>query len=306
MLFCIVSACYQGCRVGGKISDCRFRVSKIPDTDSWLWVFFHMQPWRHRLSETTSSLGILPFSSSYEFYSECLGGNRTSPFPKLSGVGGGGCRGYKRIPKSFDLSKIWAKLLKILAKSLKIWANNLSRENHWKSRQKSCPTLFVFKNGAQHLQKNKWRSFFGSHTKNGLHDLCGRKFVGKSCTKTFRANLGEIRAKILRTLKICLLLHLCLTWLLSMQEKVDEMWRRCDYPWRFGSSSNMKLSKNIIQQITTKTSNEKRAFTKRCNFAIFLFPAWSAHAQLEILSKDRTSSRIRGFAHKFTLTFHLT
>jgi len=49
MLFCIVSACYQGCRVGGKISDCRFRVSKIPDTDSWLWVFFHMQPWRHRL-----------------------------------------------------------------------------------------------------------------------------------------------------------------------------------------------------------------------------------------------------------------
>ena len=27
--------------------------------------------------------------------------------------------------------------------------------------------------------------------KRGLHDLCGRKFVGINCTKTFRASLGK-------------------------------------------------------------------------------------------------------------------
>jgi len=27
--------------------------------------------------------------------------------------------------------------------------------------------------------------------KRSLHDLCGRKFTGKSCTKTFRASLGR-------------------------------------------------------------------------------------------------------------------
>jgi len=27
--------------------------------------------------------------------------------------------------------------------------------------------------------------------KKDLHDLCGRKFVGKSCTNTFRASLGK-------------------------------------------------------------------------------------------------------------------
>jgi len=36
-----------------------------------------------------------------------------------------GCRGCKRTPKSFDLSKIRAKALNIWAKSLKIWAKFL-------------------------------------------------------------------------------------------------------------------------------------------------------------------------------------
>jgi len=39
-----------------------------------------------------------------------------------SGVGDGGVREYKRTPKSFDLSKILAKSLKIRRKSHKIWA----------------------------------------------------------------------------------------------------------------------------------------------------------------------------------------
>ena len=39
-----------------------------------------------------------------------------------SGVAGGDVRGYKRNPKSFDLSKIQEKSLKIWKKILQIWA----------------------------------------------------------------------------------------------------------------------------------------------------------------------------------------
>jgi len=49
--------------------------------------------------------------------------------------------------------------------------------------------------------------FFELTPKRSLHDRCGRKFAGKSCTKTFRASLGKL-GKILRTPKICLLLHM--------------------------------------------------------------------------------------------------
>jgi len=47
------------------------------------------------------------------------------------------------------------------------------------------------------LQKNTWRPFFGGHTKKGLDDLCGRKFVGKIAQKLF-GQVWEIQAKILR------------------------------------------------------------------------------------------------------------
>jgi len=54
------------------------------------------------------------------------------------------------------------------------------------------------KNGAQRLtsfskakgKHTKIPFFWRSHQK-GLYDLCERKFVGKSRTKTFRASLGK-------------------------------------------------------------------------------------------------------------------
>jgi len=45
--------------------------------------------------------------------------------------------------------------------------------------------------------------------KKGLHDLCGRKFVGKSCRKMFRASLRKFGQKSFAPPKICLLLRLC-------------------------------------------------------------------------------------------------
>ena len=83
--------------------------------------------------------------------------------------------GVRRTPKSFDLLKIWATFLKIRL--------NMAPNLAW--LQKMAPKVCR-------------KSHEGGHTKKGLHDLRGREFVGKSCTKKFSWKFGEIRAKILR------------------------------------------------------------------------------------------------------------
>jgi len=85
------------------------------------------------------------------------------------------CRrqGCKRTPKSFDLSKNWTK-------SLKIWAK-MTPNVIW--LQKMAPN--VWRNTNEYL-------YFGGRTKNGL---CGRKFVGKGRTTTFRASLRKFGQK---------------------------------------------------------------------------------------------------------------
>ena len=120
-----------------------------------------------------------------------------------------GCRGWKRIPKSFDLLKIPKNLGKICENFGKIPENpnkipeNLGKipENLGKNGAQHCLTS---KNGAQGLQKNKWRPFvWRSHHKNGQ----------KSCTTTFWASLGKFGQKSFAHPIICLLLHM---WLLEV------------------------------------------------------------------------------------------
>jgi len=69
---------------------------------------------------------------------------------------------------------------------------------------------YLVKTGAQCLQKpnEDLFLFWGGHTKKGLHDLCDRKFVGRSRTKSFRASLGKFGQKSFAPPKISLLLHL--------------------------------------------------------------------------------------------------
>jgi len=77
----------------------------------------------------------------------------------------------------------------------KLWlAENLGKspENPGKNSARRCLTS---KNGAQSLHKNTWRPFVEVTPKRGLHDLCGRKFVGKSCAKSFSGKFGEVRVK---------------------------------------------------------------------------------------------------------------
>ena len=76
-------------------------------------------------------------------------------------------------------------------------------------RENGAQPSLTSKHGAQGLQKITWmKTFFGGHSKRGLHDLHGREFVGKSCTKTFRGSLGKFGKKSFATPKISLLLNL--------------------------------------------------------------------------------------------------
>jgi len=70
------------------------------------------------------------------------------------------------------------------------FAENLGKspENPGKNGTQRCLTS---KNGAQGLHKNTWIPFSGGYTKKRFSWFCGRKFVGKSCTKTFWASLGK-------------------------------------------------------------------------------------------------------------------
>jgi len=52
------------------------------------------------------------------------------------------------------------------------------------------------------------KTFLEVTPRKGLYNLCGRKFVGKSCTKNFSDKFGDILAKIIHPPKICLLLCL--------------------------------------------------------------------------------------------------
>jgi len=75
-----------------------------------------------------------------------------------------------------------------LAKSLKIWVK-------WR-------LAFAEKQIKAFLEVTPKRS--------SVHDLCGRKFVGKSRTTTFWASLGKFGQRSFAPPKFCLLLHLWL------------------------------------------------------------------------------------------------
>ena len=90
----------------------------------------------------------------------------------------------------------------------KFWfAENLGNipENPRENGAQPCLTS---KNGAREVCRKSYEDLFWRSHQIGLHDLCGRAFVGKSCTKNFSWKFGEIRAKILRPPKISLLLIL--------------------------------------------------------------------------------------------------
>jgi len=104
-------------------------------------------------------------------------------------------RGCKRTPKSFGWSQIRAKSLKIRAKSLKLWTKFLKI---WVKPLKILEKMAT--NVCRKTQKHM-KTFFGGHTKKGLHNLCGR-ICRQKLYKNFSGKFGEIRAKILRTPKI--------------------------------------------------------------------------------------------------------
>jgi len=88
----------------------------------------------------------------------------------------GGVQGLQAHPKKFSFAENLGK----------------SPESPGKNSAQRCSAA---KNGAQDLHKYTWKPFSGVTPKTGLHDLYGRKFVGKSCPKNFSGKFGEIKAK---------------------------------------------------------------------------------------------------------------
>ena len=88
------------------------------------------------------------------------------------------------------------------------------------NRQKRRP---VFDNVCQNQIKT-YESLFlslGDHTKKYLHDLCERKFVGRSPTKTFRVSLWKFGQKSFAHAKMRLLLHLWLQVWSNILQQVE-------------------------------------------------------------------------------------
>ena len=80
-------------------------------------------------------------------------------------------------------------------------------QNPWKPGKKWRPILFDIIKWHPRFTEKHMNTFFGCRSKKSLHDHCGRKCVGKNCPKSFSGKFGDIRAKTLRSPKICLLLH---------------------------------------------------------------------------------------------------
>jgi len=74
-------------------------------------------------------------------------------------------RGCKRTPKIFICRKFG--------------------QDPWKSGQKWPPTLFDFKQWRSTFAEKHMKTFNWSSYRKGLHDLCGRKFVGKVVQNLF-------------------------------------------------------------------------------------------------------------------------
>jgi len=70
--------------------------------------------------------------------------------------------------------------------------------NPWKSWQKWHPTLFDFIKWRPTFAEKHKKTVFRGHPKKGLHDLWGKRFVGK-VAQNFSGTFGKIRAKILHT-----------------------------------------------------------------------------------------------------------
>jgi len=73
---------------------------------------------------------------------------------------------------------------------------NLGKSGALKIRVKMAPNVVWFQKMTPKVCIKTHEDLFLEVTpKRGLHDFCGRKFVGKTCTKNFSGKFGKIRAK---------------------------------------------------------------------------------------------------------------
>ena len=170
----------------------------------------------------------------------------------FSVVGGGGAGGASEPPK--------------------VLISRKSGQNHSKYGQNpenpgtnGTQRCFTSRNGAQRLQKNTWRSFFGGHTKKW--SFMGKELLAKIAQKNFSAKFGKIRAKIFLTPKnlpartpVHWLMHL-FRWLLSINVGLS-----CQKGYRTVHGSLLDCLQMRLEKLTgpTQTCTSRRSYRMKC------------------------------------------
>jgi len=100
---------------------------------------------------------------------------------KISGLGGEGASAPSKV-------LICQKFLKIRAKSMKMYAKhlNLGKLRYLKIQAKmASKVVYFWKMGAQRVEHHMKTFFFDVIPKEGIHDLCGKKYSHKVARKFF-------------------------------------------------------------------------------------------------------------------------
>jgi len=171
----------------------------------------------------------------------CLGMNHVATshdrVDSTSGVAGGGARAPPTFLICWTFWKNPWKSGKEIPENLRETSENLGKipKSPGKNGAQRCLTS---KMAANVRRKTQLEPFLEVTRKTGFHCLCGRKYVEKRLTKTFRANSGKFGRKSFAPPKMCLLKQL---WT-PFRVGVPGFWIPINFPFFFCSIPSLTRS----------------------------------------------------------------
>jgi len=189
-----------------------------------------------------------------------------------------GCRGWKRIPKSVYLLKVQEKISETLGKI----SENLCEihENLGKSSTQLCLTSKL----VSKFEEKQMKPFFGRRTKKGLHDFCGRMFVGKSRATPFWASLGKFGQNPSHSQNV-----LAPTPMSTIENWISEVWNGRSHVRMEKVIHTCSFSCLLNRLFSDFLPDKQQAIAKTCQMRRCENITRSAH--LRSWSKDRSKQR---------------
>jgi len=196
----------------------------------------------------------------------------------VSDAAGGAAGGGSASPKVFICWKSKKKSLKLWEKSLKICAK------YMKMLAKVAPNFVWLQNWCPNLRKNRWKPFFGRRTKKGLHDFCGRMFVGKSRATPFWASLGKFGQNPSHSQNV-----LAPTPMFTTENWISEVWNGRSHVRMEKIIHTCSFSCLLNRLFSDFLPDKQQAIAKTCQMRRCENITRSAH--LRSWSKDRSKQR---------------